>query len=44
MIHEVVAELPELLPSPPGHTSVADRMSSQVELSVDAQTNTTFAP
>ena len=27
----------ELLPSPPGHTSVAERSSNQVELSVDAQ-------
>ena len=34
---------PELLPSPPGHTSVAERMSSQVELSVDAHRNTIFA-
>ena len=34
---------PELLPSPPGQMSVAERMSNQVELSVDAQTKTTFA-
>ena len=34
---------PELLPSPPGHTSVAERMSSHVELSVDAQRKMTFA-
>ena len=34
---------PELLPSPPGQTSVADRMSSHVELSVDAHRKTTRA-
>src|SRR5262245_12239424 len=34
---------PELLPSPPGHTSVAERISSQVEFNVDAHRNTTFA-
>src|SRR5712691_7047109 len=28
---------PELLPRPPGHTSIADRSSSQVEFNVDAQ-------
>jgi hypothetical protein len=34
---------PELLPSPSGQTSVAERMSSQVELSVDAQRKMTLA-
>ena len=34
---------PELLPSPPGHTSRAERMRSHVLLMVEAQTNTTFA-
>ncbi len=34
---------PELLPSPPGQTSVAERSSSHVELIVDAQRNTTRA-
>ena len=32
----------ELLPSPPGQTSVADRISSHVELSADAHRNTTL--
>ena len=34
---------PELLPRPPGQVSVAERMSSHVELSVDAQRKTTLA-
>ena len=34
---------PELLPIPPGQTSRADRMRSQVELSVEAHRNTTRA-
>jgi hypothetical protein len=34
---------PELLPNPPGHTSVAERISNHVELSVLAQRNTTLA-
>src|SRR5690348_2389789 len=34
---------PELDPSPPGQMSVAERRSSQVELSVEAQRKTIFA-
>jgi hypothetical protein len=34
---------PELLPNPPGHTSVAERSRSHVEFSADAQRKTTFA-
>ena len=34
---------PELLPSPPGHTSVAERSRIHVELSVEAQRKTTLA-
>jgi hypothetical protein len=33
---------PELLPNPPGHTSVAERINSQALLSVEAQRKTTF--